>query len=100
MAENTGGAEVSCTTHHNACDCREAKFRELEAEVERLKEERAGLYADLTGQEHLMGSKIEILEAQNKRYREALGAYTGCRHCAECGGDNIGGKCGIRKRDD
>ena len=26
-----------CVTHHHACDCREAKFKELEAEVTRLK---------------------------------------------------------------
>jgi len=26
-----------CTTHHHACDCREAKFAALEAENERLR---------------------------------------------------------------
>src|SRR5690606_10853646 len=25
-----------CVTHHQACDCREARFREIEAENERL----------------------------------------------------------------
>ena len=27
---------MECITHHNACDCREAKFRELEHKVEQL----------------------------------------------------------------
>lgn len=26
-----------CVTHHNACDCREAHFAKLEAEIERLR---------------------------------------------------------------
>ena len=27
-----------CTTHHNACDCREARFAELEASAKELRE--------------------------------------------------------------
>ena len=27
-----------CVTHHHACDCREARFAELEAENQRLRE--------------------------------------------------------------
>lgn len=27
-----------CTTHHHACDCREARFAELEANVKELRE--------------------------------------------------------------
>ena len=27
-----------CTTHHHACDCREAKFEALEAERDKLRE--------------------------------------------------------------
>ena len=30
------GVDRECTTHHYACDCREAKFAALEAENERL----------------------------------------------------------------
>lgn len=33
-----------CTTHHNACDCREAKFRELEAENERYRKALQDIY--------------------------------------------------------
>ena len=29
---------TKCTTHHHACDCREAKFRELEAENAKLRD--------------------------------------------------------------
>ena len=32
------GVDRECTTHHHACDCREAKFAELEAEIERLRD--------------------------------------------------------------
>jgi len=31
------GVDRECTTHHHACDCREAKFAALEAENERLR---------------------------------------------------------------
>lgn len=79
-----------CVTHHNACDCREARF----------KEERDGLYAQLIGQEHKLGTLYEVwrakaekleaenatlhhefkmlqagairMSAENKRYRKAL----------------------------
>lgn len=27
---------MSCITHHNACECREAEFKRLEAEYEKL----------------------------------------------------------------
>ena len=33
-----------CTTHHHACDCREAKFKALEAERDKLREEKAQQY--------------------------------------------------------
>jgi hypothetical protein len=32
-----------CITHHHACDCREAKFAELERENARLREDKARL---------------------------------------------------------
>ena len=28
---------MTCTTHHHACDCREAKFAELEADRDKYK---------------------------------------------------------------
>jgi hypothetical protein len=31
-----------CTTHHHACDCREAKFAELERELAELTKDRDG----------------------------------------------------------
>ena len=40
-----------CTTHHHACDCREAKFAELEAENKVL----------------LSSDRVKELEAENKR---------------------------------
>ncbi len=30
---------MNCTTHHNACDCREAKFLEIESERDSLAEQ-------------------------------------------------------------
>ena len=32
-----------CTTHHHACDCREAKFKELEQENATLREDKERL---------------------------------------------------------
>ena len=31
---------LKCTTHFNACDCREEKFGEMEKELEKLRAER------------------------------------------------------------
>lgn len=31
--------EIQCTTHHNACDCREAKFKRMEEFIADLKDE-------------------------------------------------------------
>jgi hypothetical protein len=38
-----------CTTHHHACDCREAKFTELERENAKLREAGDRLATDLEG---------------------------------------------------
>ena len=36
-----------CVTHHHACDCREAKFAELEAELSALQEKYADIQVEL-----------------------------------------------------
>lgn len=38
-------------------------------EIDRLREEISGLYADLLGQEHRLGSQIEILEKENEELK-------------------------------
>ena len=53
-----------CTTHHHACDCREAKFAELEAENARLRE----------GNTYMWKAKYEALEQQLAALREQLKA--------------------------
>jgi len=56
-----------CITHHHACDCRERKFAELEAENKRLTEAQAGI----------MDNWIDIMSSgegvkYNKGYNQAL----------------------------
>jgi hypothetical protein len=51
-----------CTTHHHACDCREAKFAELERDVEeqsRLIEKQAGTIARLEAERDALRKRIE-----------------------------------------
>jgi hypothetical protein len=61
-----------CTSHHNACDCREAKFAELEEQRDRLIE-RAQLAEDTAAREHLRAEKAEAecasLRPDAERYR-------------------------------
>ena len=40
--------------------------------LQQIEEHRADLYASMTGQEHRLGSKIEMLRKQNKELKLAL----------------------------
>lgn len=73
--------DKECTTHHNACDCREAKFAAILAYVKRL--HNAGLvstmsvadgcaldYQEVTEWLKDAPPEVRTLQAENKRLRE------------------------------
>jgi len=49
-----------CTTHHHACDCREYRFREMEAELTALKHDHDRLQDRCT---ELVNKKDGLIEA-------------------------------------
>ena len=51
-----------CTTHHHACDCREAKFEALEAENAELREMVIRMY------QHCTIEKAEMTEAESDEW--------------------------------
>ena len=55
-----------CTTHHHACDCREAKFKELEAENAQQGDHIIEQERGIVGREH----RIAELEQEVERLRK------------------------------
>ena len=67
----------ACTTHHLACDCREAKFKELERENATLREsvERYGQANDkLVLENTTLRKRLETLDGYDSKQTAALRA--------------------------
>lgn len=58
----------NCTTHHYACDCREAKFAEIARDNETLREDLDNAHNTIRGME----VQQERLERENAALRAAL----------------------------
>ena len=65
---------TKCTTHHHACDCREAKFKELE---QQLAEREQTIY--------LLSKQQDMVQQQNKVLREILSQAHDAFVCASDG---------------
>lgn len=75
MSEAIPAKVYRCTTHHAACDCREWKFEQLEAENAKLASERASDAIEFTKLNYAivnLESERGKLQAENEKLRESL----------------------------
>ena len=66
------GVDRECTTHHHACDCREAKFAALEAENERLVKRLQAVRREARRQIRGDGIRVEYRHAMQVAGRHIL----------------------------